>query len=227
MSSKSRLSSGISTDLFADLEPPKPAIEVIAQDAVLLRGLISSHEQQLLHEIQNILNLAPLRQVTTPSGLKMSVTMSNCGDVGWVSDRRGYRYETRDPDTGQPWPSLPALFIQLAQNSAALAGYPNFSPDACLINRYVPGARMSLHQDKDERDFNAPIVSVSLGLPAVFLFGGLQRVDKALRIGLEHGDIVVWGGSNRLAFHGIAPLAEGQHPLLGSQRINLTFRKAH
>lgn len=227
MSSKSRLSSGISTDLFADLAPPKPAIEVIAQDAVLLRGLITSHEQQLLHEIQNILNLAPLRQVTTPSGLKMSVTMSNCGDVGWVSDRRGYRYETRDPDTGQPWPSLPALFIQLAQNSAALAGYPNFSPDACLINRYVPGARMSLHQDKDERDFNAPIVSVSLGLPAVFLFGGLQRGDKALRIGLEHGDIVVWGGSNRLAFHGIAPLAEGQHPLLGSQRLNLTFRKAH
>lgn len=226
MSPNSTMVSGVTSDLFADLEPPKPAIEVIAQDAVLLRGLITSHEQQLLHEIHNILNLAPLRQVTTPSGLKMSVTMSNCGDVGWVSDRRGYRYEACDPNSGKPWPGIPPLFIQLAQNAAALAGYPNFTPDACLINRYAPGARMSLHQDKDESDFSAPIVSVSLGLPAVFLFGGLQRSDKARRIGLEHGDIVVWGGVNRLAFHGIAPLAEGQHPLLGSQRFNLTFRKA-
>lgn len=226
MSSKSTIASGVTADLFADLVPPKPAIENIIQDGVLLRGLITPHEQQLLHEIHNILNLAPLRQVTTPSGLKMSVTMSNCGDVGWVSNRRGYRYEARDPNSGKPWPAIPPLLIQLAQNAARLAGYPNFTPDACLINRYAPGARMSLHQDKDERDFSAPIVSVSLGLPAVFLFGGLKRSDKAQRIGLEHGDIVVWGGVNRLAFHGIAPLAEGEHPLLGSQRLNLTFRKA-
>lgn len=226
MSYTSRLGSGITADLFADLEPQKPDVEIITQNAVLLRGLITPYEQQLIQEIQNILKLAPLRAVTTPSGLKMSVTMSNCGDVGWVSDRRGYRYEASDPNSGKPWPAIPPLFIQIAQHAAGLAGYADFSPDACLINRYVPGARMSLHQDKDERDFNAPIVSISLGLPAVFLFGGLQRSDKALRIGLEHGDIVVWGGSNRLAFHGIAPLADGQHPLLGSQRLNLTFRKA-
>ena len=156
----------------------------------------------------------------------MSVAMTNCGNAGWVTDRSGYRYDGIDPNSGQPWPAMPAAFQQLAGRAAAEAGFGGFAPDACLINRYEPGARMSLHQDKDENDFGAPIVSVSLGLPAVFLFGGLKRSDKTQRYRLQHGDIVVWGGPARLAFHGVAPLADGEHAVMGRQRINLTFRKA-
>jgi DNA oxidative demethylase len=152
--------------------------------------------------------------------------MSNCGNLGWVTDRSGYRYDTNDPETGKPWPAMPASFRQLAGQAAAQAGFQDFLPDACLVNRYEPSARMSLHQDKDEDDFGAPIVSVSLGLPAIFLFGGLKRGDKPRRYRLEHGDIVVWGGPARLNFHGVAPLADGEHGLLGQQRVNLTFRKA-
>jgi alkylated DNA repair protein (DNA oxidative demethylase) len=152
--------------------------------------------------------------------------MTNCGRVGWVTDRRGYRYDAVDPDSGEPWPAMPAPFRDLATRAAAEAGFEKFDPDACLINRYVPGAKMALHQDKDERDFAAPIVSVSLGLPAVFLFGGMQRSDKPRRFQLAHGDVVAWGGPARLAFHGVAPLKDGVHPLMGPQRINLTFRKA-
>jgi alkylated DNA repair protein (DNA oxidative demethylase) len=156
----------------------------------------------------------------------MSVAMTNCGDAGWVTDRTGYRYDANDPEAGKPWPEMPASFHRLAEQAAAEAGFSDFSPDACLINRYEPGARMSLHQDKDEHDFGAPIVSVSLGLPAIFLFGGLKRGDKPHRYRLEHGDIAVWGGLARLAFHGVAPLADGEHAVMGRQRINLTFRKA-
>ena len=152
--------------------------------------------------------------------------MTNCGGVGWVTDRTGYRYDGSDPESGKPWPAMPGSFLQLAEQAADRAGFEPFSPDACLINRYQPGARMSLHQDKDENDFSAPIVSVSLGLPAIFLFGGLKRSDKPRRLRLEHGDVVVWGGPARLAFHGVAPLADGEHALLGRQRINLTFRRA-
>jgi alkylated DNA repair protein (DNA oxidative demethylase) len=162
----------------------------------------------------------------TRGGFTMSVAMTSCGDVGWTSDRRGYRYAARDPDSGRPWPTMPPAFACLATDAAAAAGFNGFAPDTCLLNRYAPGARMALHQDRDERDFDAPIVSVSLGLPATFLFGGHARADHAVRIPLQHGDVVAWGGEDRLRYHGILPLKDASHPLLGSQRINLTFRKA-
>jgi len=164
--------------------------------------------------------------MVTPGGFEMSVAMTSCGAAGWVTDRHGYRYDRRDPASGSPWPPIPEIFRDLAGAAAAEAGFPGFRPDACLINRYEPGARMSLHQDRDEQDFENPIVSVSLGLPAIFLFGGLKRSDKPNRYRLEHGDVVVWGGRARLFFHGVAPLADGEHGLLGRQRINLTFRRA-
>jgi len=164
--------------------------------------------------------------MVTPGGFTMSVALTNCGALGWTTDRRGYRYTRTDPDTGRPWPAMPAAFAELACDAAAAAGFPHFEPDACLINRYLPGARMSLHQDKNERDYDAPIVSVSLGMPAIFLFGGLRRADKAARLELHHGDVAVWGGPDRLRYHGVMPLAEVPHPALGSQRINFTFRKA-
>jgi alkylated DNA repair protein (DNA oxidative demethylase) len=146
--------------------------------------------------------------------------------LSWVSDRRGYRYAERDPASGQPWPAMPTAFMQLAQAAAQQAGFAPFAPDACLINRYAVGARMSLHQDRDERDLAAPIVSVSLGLPAVFLWGGATRAGRALRVPLRHGDVVVWGGVDRLRFHGVLPVAPGEHPATGECRINLTLRKA-
>jgi alkylated DNA repair protein (DNA oxidative demethylase) len=169
---------------------------------------------------------APLRFMSTPGGYRMSVAMTNCGAAGWVTDRSGYRYDGIDPLSGCPWPAMPAAFADLASEAASRAGFGDFSPDACLINRYEPGARLSLHQDRNERDFEAPIVSVSLGLPAVFLFGGLKRSDRPRRVPLLHGDVVVWGGPARLNFHGVMPVKEGQHPLLGPYRVNLTFRKA-
>jgi len=156
----------------------------------------------------------------------MSVAMTNCGHAGWVSDPSGYRYDPVDPNTGQPWPAMPAVFFDVATQAAAAVGFENFEPDACLVNRYEPGTRISLHQDKDERDFTAPIVSVSLGLPAVFLFGGLKRSERPVRIPVKNGDVVVWGGPSRLVYHGVAPLPEGEHPATGRTRINLTFRKA-
>jgi alkylated DNA repair protein (DNA oxidative demethylase) len=156
----------------------------------------------------------------------MSVAMTNCGQVGWVSDRRGYRYDSIDPDSGRPWPPMPLLLQRLAARAAAMAGFAGFEPDACLVNRYAPGTRLSLHQDRNELDLTAPVVSVSLGLAAVFLFGGLRRADPAQRIALLHGDVLVWGGRQRLAFHGVSALADGEHELTGRCRINLTFRKA-
>ncbi|ULX52390.1 alpha-ketoglutarate-dependent dioxygenase AlkB [Cupriavidus taiwanensis] len=216
-------------DLFDDLpedSPTTPAIEPLADGAVVLRGAARANAEVLLADVQAIVALAPWRHMVTPGGLKMSVAMTNCGACGWVSDARGYRYDAVDPLSGQAWPDMPASFRELAASAAAQAGFAGFAPDACLINRYVPGTRLSLHQDRDERDFSAPIVSVSLGLPAVFLFGGMRRADKPQRIRLAHGDVVVWGGPSRLAFHGVAPLADGDHPLLGPLRINLTFRKA-
>ena len=164
--------------------------------------------------------------MVTPGGQRMSVAMTNCGSVGWVTDRKGYRYDPLDPETRRHWPPLPTCFAQLAERAAAAAGFESFAPDVCLINRYEPGARMSLHQDRDERDYSAPIVSVSLGLPATFLFGGLQRNDRPQRLPLQHGDVVVWGGPNRLAYHGVAPVADGCHSVVGRMRWNLTMRKA-
>jgi DNA oxidative demethylase len=221
------VSAGLLTaDLFESVADVLPSREVMAEGAVLLRGFATTFESELIAALREIEGQAPFRHMVTPGGRAMSVAMTNCGNLGWVTDRRGYRYDGNDPETGKPWPAMPASFCQLAGQAAAQAGFFEFSPDACLINRYQPGARMSLHQDRDEQDFGAPIVSVSLGLPAIFLFGGSKRSDKPRRFRLEHGDVVVWGGPTRLAFHGVAPLADGEHALIGHQRINLTFRKA-
>ena len=213
-------------DLFASLPDVRPAREAIAEGAVLLRGFAKPAEDELIVALREIVAQAPFRHMFTPGGHQMSVAMTNCGSAGWVTDRSGYRYDSTDPESGKPWPPMPPSFLALAEQAAAEAGFDGFAPDACLVNRYQPGARMSLHQDRDEGDFGAPIVSVSLGLPAVFLFGGLQRSDKTQRYRLEHGDIAVWGGPARLVFHGVAPLADGEHPRMGRQRINLTFRRA-
>lgn len=216
----------ITADLFDNLPDSSPMHLSLGEGALLLRGFVKELSHVLLQEIEQILVKAPLRHMITPGGYSMSVAMSNCGAVGWVSDRNGYRYDAIDPASGHAWPSMPAVFLDIAQRAAACAGFENFVPDACLINCYEPGTRLSLHQDKDERDASAPIVSVSLGLPAIFLFGGAQRNVRPKRYPLEHGDVVVWGGPSRFNFHGIVPLAEGRHPLTDSRRINLTFRKA-
>jgi len=212
-------------DLFAGVPDVRPSQEAMAERAVLLRGFALALEADLIADLRAVVEQAPFRHMVTPGGHQMSVAMTNCGSVGWVTDRTGYRYDGIDPESGKPWPAMPPSFRALAGQAAAQAGFDGFSPEACLINRYQPGARMSLHQDKDETDFAAPIVSVSLGLPAIFLFGGLKRSDRPRRFRLEHGDIAVWGGPTRLAFHGVAPLADGEHALMGRQRINLTFRK--
>jgi alkylated DNA repair protein (DNA oxidative demethylase) len=216
----------LTADLFASIAEPRPAQEAMAEGAVLLRGFARPFDTELIADISEIAKQAPFRHMVTPGGHEMSVAMTNCGHAGWVTDRSGYRYDANDPEGGKPWPEMPLSFRELAGQAAMEAGFANFSPDACLINCYQPGARMSLHQDRDEHDFGAPIVSVSLGLSAIFLFGGLQRSDKPQRYRLEHGDIAVWGGPARLRFHGVAPLADGEHALLGRQRVNLTFRKA-
>ncbi|WP_024304173.1 DNA oxidative demethylase AlkB [Pseudogulbenkiania sp. MAI-1] len=210
-------------DLFDD--EPRTWREELAPGAVVLRGFALPRVDDLLAALKDVTAVAPFRQMITPGGYRMSVTMSGCGRYGWVSDHSGYRYDPLDPTSGQPWPAMPDSFRQLARDAAAEAGFPGYEPDACLINRYVPGARLSLHQDKDERDQVAPIVSVSLGLPALFLFGGLHRNDPTVRVPLAHGDVVVWGGPARMRYHGVLPLKEGSHPLLGAERINLTFRK--
>jgi len=215
----------MTADLFDSLSNIRPIRESIAEGAVLLRGFAKSIERELISDLRVIAEQAPFRHMVTPGGYQMSVAMTNCGSAGWVTGRSGYRYDGIDPQSGKPWPEMPAAFRELAGRAAAEAGFGGFSPDACLINRYQVGARMSLHQDKDELDFAAPIVSVSLGLPAIFMFGGLKRSDKPRRFRLEHGDIAVWGGPSRLFFHGVAPLADGDHPVMGPQRLNLTFRK--
>jgi DNA oxidative demethylase len=212
--------------LFERLSDARPSQELMAEGAALLRGFAKPFEADLIAALHDVAEQAPFRHMVTPGGHQMSVAMTNCGSVGWVTDRTGYRYDANDPEAGKPWPAMPPSFRELAEQAADRVGFGGFSPDACLVNRYQPGARMSLHQDKDEHDFGAPIVSVSLGLPAIFLFGGLKRSDRPRRFRLQHGDVVVWGGPARLAFHGVAPLADGVHPLMGGQRINLTFRKA-
>jgi alkylated DNA repair protein (DNA oxidative demethylase) len=209
-----------------DLLDSRPSHEPIANGACLLRGFALASATALLTEIEHIETAAAFRHLETPGGFRMSVAMTNCGSVGWVSDRRGYRYTTHDPLSGQPWPPMPSVFSALAEHAARAAGFEDFHPDACLINRYVPGSRLTLHQDKDENDFRAPIVSVSLGLPAIFLFGGNARKKKQRRIPLQHGDVVVWGGPARLFHHGVLPLKDGNHSMLGRQRVNLTFRRA-
>ena len=212
------------TPLF-DSDSLAPSTEHLEEGAVLLRGFANSDAPALLEEVARIANVAAFRHLMVPGGHTMSVAMTNCGRVGWVSDRTGYRYDAADPDTGADWPAMPATFLDLAQRASAEGGFAGYDPDACLINRYRAGAKLSLHQDRDEKDAWAPIVSVSLGLPAVFLWGGKRRSDPARRLRLEHGDVVVWGGPARFVYHGVAPLKDGEHPLTGANRINLTFRK--
>lgn len=198
----------------------------MAPGAVVLPGFAASVERELLAALRQVVARAPFRHMVTPGGFRMSVAMTNCGSYGWVTDRSGYRYDAVDPESGDAWPAMPASFRRLAVDAAAQAGFNGFAPDACLINRYEPGAKMSLHQDKNEQDFEQPIVSVSLGLPAVFLFGGSKRADKPRRVELEHRDVMVWGGPGRLRYHGVMPLKDGLHPLVGRHRINLTLRRA-
>lgn len=212
-------------DLFGD-DSFMPRRQILATGAVLLRGEALAMEAELLAALSMVIGKAPFRNMVTPGGFKMSVAITNCGKVGWVSDRNGYRYESRNPESGEPWPVMPLIFLKLATSAAAACGYPDFVPDACLINRYEPGAKLSLHQDKNERDFKHPIVSVSLGLPATFQFGGLERTDGIAKLALHHGDVVVWGGPSRLFYHGVLALKDGDHPKLGRVRHNLTFRKA-
>lgn len=213
-------------NLFEAAGMMEPWQQPLGPGAVVLRGFAIAEESKLLAALQQVIDQAPLRHMVTPGGFEMSVAMTNCGQLGWVSDRSGYRYAAVDPASGRPWPEMPKAFLQLAHAAATAAGFDAFVPDACLINRYQAGAKLSLHQDRNEHDFRQPIVSVSLGVPAVFLFGGLKRSDKTQRVPLAHGDVVVWGGPDRLRYHGVLALKQGDHPLLGSTRINLTFRKA-
>jgi alkylated DNA repair protein (DNA oxidative demethylase) len=215
----------LTADLFESVGDTRPSREAMADGAVLLRGFARPFEAELLSALRAIVKQAPFRHLITPGGHRMSVAMTNCGSVGWVSDNTGYRYDAIDPQSGQPWPAMPPVLRRLAAAAADDAEFDRFAPEACLINRYVPGAKLSMHQDKDELDFDAPIVSVSLGLPAIFLFGGPKRADKPNRYRLEHGDVVVGGGPSRLFFPGVAPRAAGEHAVMGRQRINLTFRK--
>ncbi len=222
----SKIRGAASGDLLSGAPARGAAVMPICAGAMLLRGFAAGDAVALLAELRQVVAAAPLRHMVTQRGYRMSVAMSNCGRAGWLSDRRGYRYDAVDPLTDQPWPAMPTLFERLAERAAATSGFDGFAPDSCLINRYEPATRLSLHQDRNERDFAAPIVSVSLGLPAVFLFGGQRRSDRPRRIGLESGDVVVWGGPARLAFHGVEELADGEHKLTGNCRFNLTFRKA-
>jgi alkylated DNA repair protein (DNA oxidative demethylase) len=213
-------------DLFTDASADRPAKQEFADGAFLLGGFALQNESALLAALRSVTAKAPFRHMITPGGYKMSVAMTNCGSLGWVTDRSGYRYDWIDRESGQPWPAMPEAFLSLAINASRAAGFSSFHPDACLVNRYEPGTKLSLHQDKDEKDFSQPIVSVSLGVPATFLFGGVRRADKTERIGLRHGDVVVWGGPARLRYHGVSPVRDAVHPLFGNTRINLTFRKA-
>lgn len=211
-------------DLFHDTRSGQ--CERVGPSAFVLRGFALPYVDDLLLAVSSVEAAAPFRNMVTPGGFTMSVALTNCGALGWTTDRRGYRYTGIDPDSQKPWPAMPVPFAQLAHEAAAAAGFADFEPDACLVNRYLPGSRLSLHQDKNERDFSAPIVSVSLGMSATFLFGGHERTDKTLKVPLYHGDVVVWGNEDRLRYHGVMPIKEIPHPVLGAQRINFTFRKA-
>ena len=214
------------SSLFGN-QPAPATCEPLEEGAVILHGFATAESSALVEAVDQVGSVSPFRHMITPGGYTMSVAMTNCGRVGWISDRAGYRYDPIDPETSQPWPSMPAAFLELAVKAAAVAGFSNYDPDACLINRYAVGAKLSLHQDRDEKDTWAPIVSVSLGLPAVFLWGGKRRSDPVRRLRLESGDVVVWGGPARFVYHGVAPLKAGDHPSTGSTRINLTFRKVY
>ena len=212
-------------DLFGEL-PPEQMVEHLMDGAVVLRQFALADAEVFMAGIDAVTSASPFRHMKTPGGHAMSAAMSCCGKLGWVTDSRGYRYQEEDPECGRAWPAMPAAFRELARSAAEAAGFEGFEPDACLINRYQPGAKMGLHQDKDEQDFTQPIVSVSLGLPIVFQFGGLKRSDRPIRVPLGHGDVVVWGGRARMSYHGVLTLKAGEHPLTGGYRYNLTFRRA-
>ncbi len=214
-------------NLFEETELSQAWREELCSGAVVLRGFALPYEAAIFEALHHITSTsaAPFRHMVTPGGFRMSVALTNCGSYGWVTDHTGYRYDAIDPESGKPWPGMPDVFLKLARDATVSAGFENFTPDACLINRYQSGARLSLHQDKNEHDFDAPIVSVSLGIPAIFLWGGLRREDRPIRVPLMHGDVVVWGGAARLRYHGVLPVKEEYHRLTGWHRINLTFRK--
>jgi len=216
----------VTLDLFADDAPQLTATEQIGPQSFVFRGLALPLIDRLLPALEAVLTRAPFRNMITPGGYTMSVALSSCGQFGWTTDRSGYQYTRLDPHTGQPWPPMPDVFMELAQSAAQAAGFADFLPDACLINRYIPGAKLALHQDKDERGYEWPVVSVSLGIPAMFLFGGHARSDATQKVPLFHGDVVVWGGEDRLRYHGVMPIKQAEHPQLGELRINFTFRKA-
>jgi alkylated DNA repair protein (DNA oxidative demethylase) len=216
----------VTLDLFADDAPQLTATEQIGPQSFVFRGLALPLIDRLLPALEAVLTRAPFRNMITPGGYTMSVALSSCGQFGWTTDRSGYQYTRLNPHTGQPWPPMPNVFMELAQSAAQAAGFADFIPDACLINRYIPGAKLALHQDKDERGYEWPVVSVSLGIPAMFLFGGHARSDATQKVPLFHGDVVVWGGEDRLRYHGVMPIRQAEHPQLGEQRINFTFRKA-
>jgi alkylated DNA repair protein (DNA oxidative demethylase) len=214
------------TSLFENSTESESLNEDLGPGTAILRDMAKDRDIEIMDALFSVAVRSPFRHMVTPGGFRMSVAMTNCGALGWVTDRKGYRYASVDPETNTPWPAMPNVFMDLAREAATKGGYPSFVPDACLVNRYEPGARLTLHQDKNESDFEEPIVSVSLGLPAVFLFGGLERSDKTVRVPASHGDVLVWGGPARLRYHGVNPLKDGSHPLSGGYRFNLTFRKA-
>lgn len=209
-------------ELFAGTRGFEPL--KLGEGITLLRGFADT--SKLFPLVESIAAVAPFRHLVTPGGQTMSVAMTNCGPVGWVSDRSGYRYSSRDPITDRDWPHMPAEFRRLALDAATAGGFPDFEPDACLINRYAAGARLTAHRDADEQNFAQPIVSVSMGLPASFAFYGLTRGGKGRGVGLSDGDVLVWGGPSRLVYHAVRPLKPGQHPLTLACRYNLTFRHA-
>ena len=213
-------------NLFESVAQTEVPREILCTGAVKLRGFAQKYQTELFAGLREVPAKAPFRHMVTPGGFRMSVAMTNCGALGWISDETAYRYDRVDPETKKAWPEMPDRFLKLASSAAAEAGFDKFFPDACLINRYEPGSKLSLHQDRNERDFEQPIVSVSLGVSATFLFGGLCRSDKAERILVEHGDVIVCGGPARLRYHGVMPLKESFHLLAGRNRFNLTFRKA-
>jgi alkylated DNA repair protein (DNA oxidative demethylase) len=216
----------VTTRELFDVAAGRSTVEPLAPGAAILRRFARPFEDALIDALNDVVASAPLRHMLTPGGFRMSVAMTNCGALGWVSSATGYRYDAVDPDSGHRWPTMPSAFVELAVQAAMSAGFAGFRPDACLVNRYEPGARLTLHQDRNERDLSAPIVSVSLGLPATFLFGGVKRSEKPLRVPLRHGDTVVWGGPSRLRYHGVALVKPGHHDRIGHHRINLTFRTA-
>lgn len=209
------------SDLFDDEISSK--IE-ICDGMWILRGFADS--TALAEAIDGVVARAPLRHLITPGGFKMSVAMTSCGTYGWMSDRRGYRYDPVDPDSGRNWPAMPGSFASVATTAAKAAGYSGFEPDACLINQYAVGSQMTAHQDCNELDFSQPIVSVSLGISARFFVQGPERRGKSIPVDVKDGDVIVWGGPSRLFFHGVRPLKPDTHVRYGPFRYNLTFRRA-